>query len=265
MWFTHNCSRATWPHMLESLRCSEETVKNLELGLWMRLILLLILSLLLLQNSSHLSVICCPCPSHSLLPHNVISPKTFLFSNWSYTTDLPFCLISFHLLFLWRQCCQTSLEHNSNLYEQKKINFKKNNKKQRVTLWETDLVLSLTLQLQVKVFFEIIWTSYFLAFNIKCQEQMLKWYTVSMTSLQLQYLPHKINHRESFGNFMLVAALNKISAQFWLSATLATFQWTSGSFKLVANHTVYMCLLQTVSPKNFERDRFISIWTKANI
>ena len=37
------------------------------------------------QSPPTFSVLCCPCPYHSLLPHNVISTTTFWSSNWSYT------------------------------------------------------------------------------------------------------------------------------------------------------------------------------------
>ena len=37
------------------------------------------------------SVLCCPCPYRSLLPHNVISPTTFWSSDSSYTLYLSFC------------------------------------------------------------------------------------------------------------------------------------------------------------------------------
>ena len=43
------------------------------------------------QSPSTFSVLCCPCPYCSLLPHNVISPSTFWSSNWSYTFYLPLC------------------------------------------------------------------------------------------------------------------------------------------------------------------------------
>ena len=39
MWFAHDCARATWAYVLEMVR-GEEIVKNLELRLWMWLLLL---------------------------------------------------------------------------------------------------------------------------------------------------------------------------------------------------------------------------------
>ena len=43
------------------------------------------------QNPPSFSVLCYPCPYHSLLPHNVTSLMTFWSSNWSYTLYLPAC------------------------------------------------------------------------------------------------------------------------------------------------------------------------------
>ena len=45
----------------------------------------------LCQISAICSVLCCPCPSYSLMPHNVISPITFWCSIWLYALYLPFC------------------------------------------------------------------------------------------------------------------------------------------------------------------------------
>ena len=36
------------------------------------------------QSPPSFSVLCCPCPYRSLLPHNVVPPTTFWSSNWSY-------------------------------------------------------------------------------------------------------------------------------------------------------------------------------------
>ena len=53
------------------------------------------------------SVLCYPHPYRSLLPHNVISPATFWFSDWSYTLCLPLCAFNNHLLsFIWAMCPQ---------------------------------------------------------------------------------------------------------------------------------------------------------------
>ena len=41
------------------------------------------------QSPPSFSVLCCPCPYRSLLPHNVISPTTFWSSSRSYTLYLP--------------------------------------------------------------------------------------------------------------------------------------------------------------------------------
>ena len=43
------------------------------------------------QSPPTFSVLCCPCPYRSLVPHNVISPTMFQSSNWSYTLCLPLC------------------------------------------------------------------------------------------------------------------------------------------------------------------------------
>ena len=37
------------------------------------------------------SVLCYPCPYYSLLPHNILSPRTFWSSDWSYTLYLLLC------------------------------------------------------------------------------------------------------------------------------------------------------------------------------
>ena len=42
----------------------------------------------LCQSPPTFSVLCCPCPYRSLLPHTVISPVTFWSSNWSYSLCL---------------------------------------------------------------------------------------------------------------------------------------------------------------------------------
>ena len=43
------------------------------------------------QNPPSFSVLCSPCPYHSLLPHNIISPMTLWSFNSSYTFYLPLC------------------------------------------------------------------------------------------------------------------------------------------------------------------------------
>ena len=52
---------------------------------------LLLLEVALSQSRPSFSVLCYPCPYHSLLLHNVISPTTFWSSEWSYTLYLPLC------------------------------------------------------------------------------------------------------------------------------------------------------------------------------
>ena len=61
----------------------------------------------LCQSPPSFSVLCYPCPYHSLLPHNVISLMTFWSSDWSYTLYLTLhsVLLIVHLLsFILAMC-----------------------------------------------------------------------------------------------------------------------------------------------------------------
>ena len=58
----------------------------------------------LCHSPPNFSVLCCPCPYRSLLPHNVISSTTFWSSNWSYTLYLPLCTSNSLLPFIWAMC-----------------------------------------------------------------------------------------------------------------------------------------------------------------